>query len=160
LGYFQSKHLVEHLKGLDIVDIPGIIHGDPHIGNILYDSSTRQVTFIDLHNMSPSMRAKRGGPIAYDYVCALLYLEELSYLSGKMSEAEVNSIVDNFKSGYRLQMPNLPPQTIAFYTALFYMDQINCFVDFQTKNAEAKRLADNLVTYAAEKLRLSNVLVF
>jgi hypothetical protein len=141
----------------------GYSHGDSHLENLFFDSSSGQFTFIDTPSFLPSTDAK-GLPMgfpAYDYAWTWGSISDKGFRSGLTSE-EVESLQTTFKKEYERSIgKNLAPLQacqLAILTKYFYFitraNQHQAFL-LDTKQLPAKQeefnqlqnLIDHIVKY-------------
>lgn len=140
--------------------LSGYSHGDSHLDNLFFDSSSSQFSFIDTPSFLASID-EHGKPIgfpAYDFAWTFDSISGKGFLSG-LSEAEVVSLQRVFKKEYDRAMgeslPSQPAQNFAALTKKFYfiqyarglqqyiLDNPSKFPDAQEKIQRLQKLLDH-----------------
>jgi hypothetical protein len=136
-----KEPLINHLDFLKDNSPRGLIHGDLNPGNIFYDKSTKQVTFIDLETSFDSIK---GGPIAYDLAHFSLLFQALGIFY-EFNEEEQTILNQSFFQTYAKYGPVISSESKSYYRCILEMSYISGFnidcklidIDPQTLQASA-----------------------
>lgn len=105
----------------------GYIHGDAHPGNLFYDSEQDLLFFTDLDRVCSSIGAngEPAGPVAFEYVFALLSLKFDASLHGLTTE-EIQKIEESFHEAYKKKTEQSFPseESIAYYSCIFWIRKL------------------------------------
>lgn len=94
-------YYVAHIKAKIPDYIPsGIVHGDAHFGNFLFDPQSKTLSLIDLGELKQGIPSK-------DYYNILEHIEAL-----KVDESEKEKMIEAFKKGYSKGGSRIPTQTL------------------------------------------------
>lgn len=94
----------------------GIIHGDAHPGNIFYDATSGEVTFIDFQ-MTPSTSI--GGPVGVD-IGQFLACVELMSKYRKIPENQLSNWKKAFLDSYQETGPAISESEMTYYETNVY----------------------------------------
>jgi tRNA A-37 threonylcarbamoyl transferase component Bud32 len=138
-----KQPLIDHLNSLKDTSPKGLIHGDLNPGNIFYDKSTKQVTFIDLDTSFDSIK---GGPIAYDLAHFSLLFEALGVFY-EFNEEEQTILNRSFFQTYAKYGPVISSESKSYYRYILEMSYISGFnidhnlIDINPQTLQASALS-------------------
>lgn len=121
--YEQELEIVKNnIKAL------GYIHGDPHLGNVLFDERKQRVTFVDPDTMHVGADPEYKGAACAASDLGVVLHDLKNQVNGGLNDAEIERLIDAFKNGYAEANGEIPSEReLAFFEFVCDLKYISWF---------------------------------